>query len=316
VTAEEAVAKIADVVANIEMVVKGKTEAVRLAIVTLLARGHLLIEDVPGVGKTVLAHSLAQSLNCSFRRIQFTSDLLPSDILGVSIFNQSSHEFEFRRGPIFSNIVLADEINRATPKTQSSLLEAMSEGQVSVENETLALPAPFMVVATQNPIEYYGTYPLPESQLDRFHMRIHLGYPEREFERMIVTGMRSSEKLAAMTPVLNGDEVASLQERVERVRMESSLQEYLLEIVERTRASDRFQLGVSPRGAIALYRCAQAMAVVEGRDYCVPDDIKRLAAACFAHRVILSSRRRDGGWSTAETAEAVAELIESVSVPR
>jgi MoxR-like ATPase len=315
VTTEEAVAKIADVIANIEMVVKGKTEAVRQAIVTLLARGHLLIEDVPGVGKTVLAHSLAQSLNCTFRRVQFTSDLLPSDILGVNIFNQSTRDFEFRSGPIFSNIVLADEINRATPKTQSSLLEAMSEGQVSVENETMELPQPFMVIATQNPIEYYGTYPLPESQLDRFHMRIRIGYPEREFERMIITGMRSSEKLAAMTPVLNGEEVATLQERVDRVRVEATLQEYLLEIVARTRASDRFQIGVSPRGAISLYRCAQAMAVLEGRDFCVPDDVKRLAVPCFAHRVILASRRRDGGWSGAETAEAVAALVEGVPVP-
>jgi len=315
-TSEEVVTKIADVIANVEMVVKGKTDAVRMAIITLLARGHLLIEDVPGVGKTVLAHSLAQSLNCSFRRVQFTSDLLPSDILGVSIFNQSTRDFEFRRGPIFSNIVLADEINRATPKTQSSLLEAMSEGQVSVENETLDLPAPFMVIATQNPIEYYGTYPLPESQLDRFHLRIRLGYPERDFERKIITGMRASEKLSALTPVLKGEEVIELQRRVEAVRMEPTLLEYLLEIVARTRSSDRFQLGVSPRGAIALHRCAKAMAIVDGRDYCVPDDVKRLAVACIAHRVILSSRRRDGGWSSVETSEAVAELVESVPVPR
>ena len=315
-TREEAVARIAEAVANIEMVVKGKTEAVEMAIITLLARGHLLIEDVPGVGKTVLAHSLAQSINSTFRRIQFTSDLLPSDILGVNIFNQSTQEFEFRRGPVFSNIILADEINRATPKTQSSLLEAMSEGQVSIENETLELPAPFMVIATQNPIEYYGTYPLPESQLDRFHMRISLGYPARDFERIIITGMRSSEKLAGLTPVLKGEEVVALQKRVEKVKMEETLLEYLLEIVERTRSNERFQLGVSPRGAIALHRCAQARALVDGRDYCVPDDVKRLAVPCIAHRVILASRRRDGGWTSTETAEAVAELVENVPVPR
>ena len=313
---KDAQAKIDEVVANIEMVVKGKTEAVRMAIVTLLSRGHLLIEDVPGVGKTVLAHSLAQSLNCTFRRIQFTSDMLPSDILGVSIFNQGTREFEFRHGPIFSNIVLADEINRATPKTQSSLLEAMSEGQVSIENETLTLPAPFMVIATQNPIEYYGTYPLPESQLDRFQIRIQLGYPDRRFEKKIVTGMRSTEKLAAMMPVLKGEEVLTLQEKVERVHVDDSLLEYMMEIVEGTRNSERFRLGVSPRGALSLYRCAQAMAVLEGRDYCVPDDIKRLAVSCLAHRVILTSRRRDGGWSTVETAEAVSELVESLPVPR
>jgi len=315
-TAADAQSRIAEVIANVEMVVKGKTEAVRMAMVTLLSRGHLLIEDVPGVGKTVLAHSLALSLNCSFRRIQFTSDLLPSDILGVSIFNQKSHDFEFRSGPIFSNIVLADEINRATPKTQSSLLEAMSEGQVSVEHETLALPAPFMVVATQNPIEYYGTYPLPESQLDRFQMRIRMGYPKREFEKKIITGLRAAEKLEAMTPVVGAEEVVALQKLVENVRVEDSLLDYTMEIVERTRNSGRFQLGVSPRGALALFRGAQALAVIEGRDYCVPDDVKSLAVGALAHRVILVSKRRDGGWSSAETAEAVRELVDSIPVPR
>lgn len=315
-TAAEAQAKIAEVTANVELVIKGKTDAVKLAIVTLLSKGHLLIEDAPGVGKTVLGHSLARSLDCSFRRVQFTSDLLPSDILGVSIFNQKTREFEFRRGPIFSNIVLADEINRATPKTQSSLLEAMSEGQVSVENMTIHLEAPFMVIATQNPIEYYGTYPLPESQLDRFHMRIRIGYPERTFEKKIITGMRSDEKLASLTPVLHAEEVMKLQKRVESVRMDESLLEYQMEIIEGTRNNDRFRLGASPRGAISLYRCAQAMALVEGRDYCVPDDVKRLAVPCIAHRVILASRRRDGGWSSADNSEAVTEMLESIPVPR
>jgi MoxR-like ATPase len=316
VTVPEIQAQIAKIIDNVEIVIKGKTDAVKLAIVTLLARGHLLIEDAPGVGKTVLGHSLAKSLDCTFRRIQFTSDLLPSDILGVSIFNQKTREFEFRKGPIFSNIVLADEINRATPKTQSSLLEAMSEGQVSVENMTLPLKSPFMVIATQNPIEYYGTYPLPESQLDRFHMRIHLGYPEKPFEKKIITGMRSDEKLAAMTPVLHINEVTALQKQVESVRVEESLLDYLMQIVAATRNNNRFRLGTSPRGAIAFYRCAQALALVEGREYCVPDDIKRLATACIAHRVILASRRRDGGWSSSDNAEAVGELVERVPVPR
>lgn len=313
---EEAQSKITSIVDNIEMVIKGKNEVIRLALVTLMTRGHLLIEDVPGVGKTVLAHSLAMSLNCSFRRIQFTSDLLPSDILGVSIFNPAKRDFEFHKGPIFSNIVLADEINRATPKTQSSLLEAMSEGQVSIENETLDLPEPFMVIATQNPKEHYGTFPLPESQLDRFQLRISLGYPDREFEKKIVTGLRSSEKLKAMLPVLTGEEVMEMQRMVETVKMEESILNYLMEITERTRMSERFELGVSPRGTISFFRNSQALALVEGRDFCVPDDVKRMAVPSLAHRVILKSRRRDVGWNSSDAAQAVAELVAGIPVPR
>jgi MoxR-like ATPase len=315
-TFEGAQKKLSEVADNIELIIKGKRKAIELAIVTLLARGHLLIEDVPGVGKTVLSHALAMSLNCSFRRIQFTSDLLPSDIIGVNIFNPGSGSFEFRRGPIFSNIVLADEINRATPKTQSSLLESMNESQVSIENETITLSKPFMVIATQNPKEHYGTFPLPESQLDRFQMRISIGYPRREFERKIVIGQRTSEKIKGLIPVLDAEEVIQLQRMVETVKMDEAILNYLMEIVEKTRENERFELGASPRGAIAFYRNAQAHALVEGRDYCVPDDVKLLAVPSLAHRVILRSRRRDVGWSSSEAAEAISELVASIPVPR
>lgn len=295
---------------NIGRVVKGKPEVIRMAVIALLAKGHLLIEDVPGVGKTTLAHALARSLGCVFQRIQFTSDLLPSDIIGVSIYNQAKHEFEFKPGPIFSNIILADEINRTTPKTQSCLLEAMNDYQVSVENRTYPLPMPFMVLATQNPLEYHGTFPLPESQLDRFMMRIRIGYPSANHEMEILTSRE--RRVEDLSPVISSDEVLELQSLSEKVRMESSLADYILKIVNATRTSDLLTLGVSTRGALHLYRAAQARAMADGREYCIPDDIKDMAYPVLAHRVILSSKLD----SAREDAEGVIQdILEKVSVP-
>jgi len=296
---------------NIGSVVKGKPEVIRMAVIALLAKGHLLIEDVPGVGKTTLAHALARSLGCIFQRIQFTSDLLPSDIIGVSIYNQATHEFEFKPGPIFSNIILADEINRTTPKTQSCLLEAMNDFQVSVENRTHPLPSPFMVLATQNPLEYHGTFPLPESQLDRFMMRIRIGYPSAANEMEILT-YQGVKKVGNLLPVVSSAEVLELQALSEKVRMEGSLVDYILRIVNSTRSSDLLTLGVSTRGAIHLYKAAQAKALAEGREYCIPDDIKEMASPVLAHRVILSSRME----SEREDAEGViSDIIERTPVP-
>ena len=299
---------------NIEEVIKGKNEAIKFSIVTLLAKGHLLIEDVPGVGKTTLAHAVARSLDCSFKRIQFTSDLLPSDILGVSIFHQKNHEFEFKPGPIFSNIILADEINRTTPKTQSCLLEAMNDGQITIENKTYPLPKPFMVIATQNPKEHYGTYPLPESQLDRFMMRIQIGYPDLEAEKWILTSQQPITSIEEMPPVLTTDQVLTLQKEVEMVRMEESLVQYLLEIISATRQSKRLILGASTRAAKALHRAAQSHAFVLGRDYCLPDDIKTLASSILSHRIIISSLETvQDPYGEAE--EVIQEILQRVAVP-
>lgn len=296
---------------NIGSVVKGKPEVIRMAVIALLAKGHLLIEDVPGVGKTTLAHALARSLGCIFQRIQFTSDLLPSDIIGVSIYNQATHEFEFKPGPIFSNIILADEINRTTPKTQSCLLEAMNDFQVSVENRTHPLPSPFMVLATQNPLEYHGTFPLPESQLDRFMMRIRIGYPSAANEMEILT-YQGIKKVENLLPVVSSAEVLELQALSEKVRMDASLVDYILRIINATRSSDLLTLGVSTRGAVHLYKAAQAKALAEGREYCIPDDIKEMASPVLAHRVILSSRME----SEREDAEGViSDIIERTPVP-
>ena len=282
---EHHVERITRLQANIEQVLFGKPAPIRLAIVALLARGHLLIEDIPGVGKTTLAQALARSLGGSFQRIQFTSDLLPSDILGVSIYDPREGHFEFKPGPLFANVVLADEINRTTPKTQSSLLEAMNDFQVSVDHHTYPLPKPFMVMATQNPLEFHGTHPLPESQMDRFLLRLRLGYPDREEEKRILRAPVASAALERLQPVLSGQELLGLQQVVEQVRMEESLVNYLMAIVEATRRCEGLTLGVSPRGALALYRAAQALALVQGRDYCIPDDVKRLAIPVLAHRV-------------------------------
>lgn len=304
-------AKVAALQANIERVIRGKPEAVKFVIVTLLARGHLLIEDVPGVGKTTLAQALARSLACTFRRIQFTSDLLPSDIIGVTVYNQQTREFEFKIGPLFANVVLADEINRTTPKTQSSLLEAMNDGQVSVDSRTYPLPRPFIVMATQNPIEYQGTYPLPESQLDRFMMRIRLGYPDMAHEREILSTIRLALPAEGLTPVLNGEDVLALQTAVERVRMEGVLLDYLLAIVSATRTDRRIALGVSPRGAMFLHRAAQALAFVEGRDYGVPDDVKRLAPMVLPHRMMLHA----GEPGSSEADRVIGEIVSRLPVP-
>lgn len=303
---------------NIERVIRGKPLVVERAVTCLLAQGHLLIEDVPGVGKTTLAHSLARSLDCSFKRIQFTSDLLPSDILGVSIFHQPSQRFEFKPGPIFAHIVLADEINRTTPKTQSSLLEAMNDGQVTVDGQTHPLPRPFMVIATQNPMEHHGTFPLPESQLDRFLMRIQIGYPDAAEEKKILDRQPTGHPAEELPPVLSADDVLELQQRVEKVRLDESLADYLLAIVSATRRSAFLGLGVSTRGAMALHKAAKARALFNDRDYCLPDDIKDLAPVVLSHRVILSAARQAGGPTGHRFAEAervIREIVESVPVP-
>ncbi|HUL15504.1 MAG TPA: MoxR family ATPase [Terriglobales bacterium] len=300
---------------SIARAIYGKEDAIQLALITLLARGHLLIEDVPGVGKTTLAQALAKSFHCTFQRVQFTSDLLPSDVIGVSVYNPESREFEFRQGPIFANVVLADEINRTTPRTQSALLEAMNESQVTVDGRTLPLPHPFLVIATQNPVEHHGTYPLPESQLDRFLMRIKMGYPSHETEREILRRRTSDDPLQALEPVADVDDVIGMQDAVTRVKVDSSLHDYALEIVNRTRKSDQLALGVSPRGTLMLQRAAQARAYLEGRDYCLPDDFKLLAVSVFAHRVVASARHASLQKKSETTEAALHEIVESVRVP-
>jgi MoxR-like ATPase len=308
-------AKIAALHGNIERVIRGKSDTVTLAMVTLLARGHLLIEDVPGVGKTTLAHSFARSLSCSFKRIQFTSDLLPSDIIGLSVFNSATREFEFRPGPVFANIVLADEINRTNPKTQSSLLEAMNDAQVSVDTHTHALPRPFMVIATQNPIEHHGTYPLPESQLDRFMIRAHMGYPDVEDEKRIVTAAQSSGGPEGLSPVLTTEDVASLQDAAARVTMDDALTDYLMAIVTATRSRPDIDLGVSTRGAVFLYRAAQAMALIEGREYALPDDVKRLVVPVFAHRIVVNPGVESFDPQADDAKDILRDILDQVPVP-
>src|SRR5437660_277587 len=307
--------KIALLQAEVERVIRGKPESVRLAIVTLLAGGHLLVEDVPGVGKTTLAHALARALDCSFQRIQFTSDLLPSDVIGLSVYDQNSSRFEWRPGPIFANVILADEINRTTPKTQSALLEAMAEHHVTVEGVTHALPQPFMVMATQNPIEHHGTYPLPESQLDRFMLRLRIGYPGATDEKQMLRDREHAEPLDDVEPVMSGEEILELQQSVGEVTVDDVIVDYLMRIVAATRNSDMLDLGVSPRGTLALFRAAQALALVEERTYCIPDDIKRLVVPVFAHRLTVSSRY-SSAMRRSEEAEAVLnEILKTVSVP-
>ncbi|MGB6482189.1 MAG: MoxR family ATPase [Candidatus Acidiferrales bacterium] len=299
---------------TIGRVIKGKEETIQLALITLLARGHLLIEDVPGVGKTTLAQTLARAFRCSFQRVQFTSDMLPSDVIGISVFNPSREEFEFKPGPLFANIVLADEINRTTPKTQSALLEAMNESQVTVDNHTHPLPQPFLVIATQNPIEHHGTYPLPESQLDRFLMRIRMGYPARESEKQILRN-NGSAALEEVPPVMDAAEVAAMQESVTRVRVDDTLLDYVLEIVERTRQSEQLSLGVSPRGTVMLQRGAQARAFLEGRDYCLPDDFKQLMLPVFAHRIVVSSRYTSTRKKSEQAEAILSDIIDTTRVP-
>lgn len=312
ISTEDVLAKINSLQENLERIIKGKPDIIRQAITALIANGHLLIEDVPGIGKTTLAHGLARSINCTFQRIQFTSDLLPSDITGVTIYNQEKHLFEFKPGPIFAHIILADEINRTTPKTQSSLLEAMNDRQVSVDKTTHPLPAPFMVIATQNPLEYEGTYPLPESQLDRFMMRIRIGYPEKEAEKKILLAPSNELQPQHLAPVLSTDEVIRLQGMVDKIRVDDDLADYILAIVNATRKSDRLRLGVSPRGAMMLYRAAQAFALIGGRTYCTPDDIKRLSIPVFSHRVI-AAQEIEG--ETEDVEAHIQKIVENIEVP-
>ena len=300
---------------TIARAIYGKEEAIQLALITLLARGHLLIEDVPGVGKTTLAQALAKSFQCGFQRVQFTSDLLPSDVLGVSVYNPETRDFEFRPGPIFANVVLADEINRTTPRTQSALLEAMNDAQVTVDGKSMPLPNPFLVIATQNPVEHHGTYPLPESQLDRFLMRIKMGYPSHETEKEILRKRANDDPLHSLQPVADVNEVLAMQEAVTHVKVDSSLQDYALEIVNRTRKSDQLALGVSPRGTLMLQRAAQARAFLDGCDFCLPDDFKQLAVAVFAHRAVASARHASLQRKSETTENALREIVESVRVP-
>jgi MoxR-like ATPase len=311
----DAVEKIERLQSAIETVIRGKREAVRLGIVTLLAGGHLLIEDVPGVGKTTLAHALARALHCSFQRIQFTSDLLPSDVIGLSIYNQHTGVFEWKPGPIFANVVLADEINRTTPKTQSALLEAMAERHVTAEGVTHPLPSPFVVVATQNPIEHHGTYPLPESQLDRFMLRLRIGYPAIDDERQILRDREYSDPLDDLRPVMTGEEIIELQQRVADVAVDDVLIEYLMRIVAATRDSEMLDLGVSPRATLSLFRAAQALALTEERSYCIPDDIKRLVLPVFAHRILVSTRYASSMRRSEEAEAVLTEIMKTVSVP-
>jgi MoxR-like ATPase len=298
---------------HIGSVVLGKTDAIKLAVVALLAEGHVLIEDVPGVGKTLLARALAASIDCSFRRLQFTPDLLPSDILGSSIYNAASGEFIFKQGPIFANVILADEINRTTPRTQSALLEAMSDTQVSTEGKTYPLDPPFIVLATQNPYEFEGTYVLPESQLDRFMIRIRMGYPLRSEERRVLTSHRQGEPVESLQPVLTADDVLQLQHAVRTVKVDDAIADYLLDIVHATREGEDLHVGVSTRGALTLYRAAQSFALVSGRSYVVPDDIKTLAVPVLAHRVVGKSFLQAGEFGAAEA--IIRDLVDKLRVP-
>lgn len=307
--------KLEQLQSTVESVIRGKSDVVELSLVTLLAGGHLLIEDVPGVGKTTLAQTLARSFDCTFQRIQFTSDLLPSDIVGLEVFNQRESTFDFKPGPIFANVILADEINRSTPKTQSALLEAMAEGHVTVEQETYELPRPFIVLATQNPIEHHGTYPLPESQLDRFMMRIRMGYPEVDDEKTILRQQTLNSPVEHLTPVMHGEDVLRLQHEVREVSVDDALVDYLIRIVRATRQSELLDLGVSPRGSLALYHAAQAMAYVEGRHYVIADDIKRLVIPTFAHRIAVNSRYSTGLRRSDEAQAALTEILKTVVVP-
>ena len=301
--------------ASLQKVIRGKDDVLRLALISIFARGHLLIEGVPGVGKTTLGQALARAIDCSFQRVQFTSDMLPSDVLGISIYSAIEQQFEFKRGPVFANVVLADEINRTTPKTQSALLEAMNEGQVTVDSHSFPLPQPFLVIATQNPVEHHGTYPLPESQMDRFLMRVRMGYPDGEAEREILRSQAGAAQLENLEPVLTGADVLEMQHAVTRVRVDESLVSYTLQIVRKTRDSEHLSLGVSPRGSQMLYRAAQASAFLDGRDFCTPEDFKPLVVPVFAHRVAVSTLYSSTLKTSEQTDQVVRDIVESVPVP-
>ncbi len=297
---------------NIENVIVGKHATVEMAVIGLLCEGHLLIEDVPGVGKTMLARSMAKSLGCTFRRIQFTPDMLPSDVTGISIFNQESRQFEFRPGPVMAQVVLADEINRATPKTQASLLEAMEERQITVDGVTHALPRPFLVLATQNPIEYEGTYPLPEGQLDRFLLRLNLGYPEEEEEIRVMESQQRRHPIQTLEAAVDEAQIEAAQTAVREVFVSEAVKRYIVVLVRATRRHQEVYLGASPRGSLALYRGGQARAAIRGRDFVLPDDIKALAPAALAHRIILTPAARLGDVTPEQV---VAEILDSTPVP-
>ncbi|HEU5228481.1 MAG TPA: MoxR family ATPase [Ktedonobacteraceae bacterium] len=297
---------------NTGRVIVGKEEVIDLLMVALLCEGHVLFEDVPGIGKTTLAKSLAKSLGCLFQRIQFTPDLLPSDITGITFYNQKAGEFEFRPGPLLSQVVLADEINRATPRTQSALLEAMEERQISIERDTVALPRPFIVLATQNPVELEGTFPLPEAQLDRFLMRLRLDYPSRAEERLILQRFKEEQPLAELQPVLAAEQLLSLQKVIRKVHVEPAVESYIVEVIRATRTHNAVELGVSPRGTLALYRACQAHAAISGREYVLPDDVKRLAPSVLAHRILATSQSRLHGRIMDQI---IDEVLHSVAVP-
>jgi MoxR-like ATPase len=298
---------------NIERVIIGKHEIVELTIVGLLSRGHVLIEDVPGVGKTTLARALAKSIDSEFRRIQFTPDLLPSDILGVSIYNTKDDSFNFKQGPIFANVILADEINRATPRTQSSLLEAMNDFQVTIDGKTYPLGKPFIVLATQNPIEYEGTYSLPESQMDRFLLRITMGYPSRDDEMHLLKTQKDNQPIDQISSVISSEDVVKLQDEVKKVHVDDTLTDYILKIVLKTREDERLYVGVSPRGGLFLLRAAQALALVKDRDYVIPDDVKRLSVPVLAHRIIERSIMENNGIKSSE--EIILSILDSIKIP-
>jgi MoxR-like ATPase len=297
---------------NVARVIVGKDEVIELCLVALLCEGHILLEDVPGIGKTTLAKAMARSLGCSFKRIQFTPDLLPGDVTGILYFNQKTQEFEFRPGPIMAQMVLADEINRATPRTQSALLEAMQERQVTVDVETMQLPRPFLVLATQNPIELEGTFPLPEAQVDRFLMKLALGYPNEEDENTILLRYEREDPLETLEPVLPADDLLAMQEQIQTVLVEASVREYIVSVVRATREHDGVELGVSPRGTLALYKTAQALAAIRGREYVIPDDVKYLAPPVLTHRIIISPQTRLRG---RRPEEVMMEIVNTVPVP-
>jgi MoxR-like ATPase len=299
----------------VRTIIRGNDEVIRLALVAILARGHLLIEGVPGVGKTTLAHSLARALDCSFQRLQFTSDMLPTDVLGISVYSSVEQQFEFKPGPVFTNVLLADEINRTTPKTQSALLEAMNEGQVTLDGHSHPLPQPFLVIATQNPIEHHGTYPLPESQLDRFLLRVSMGYPKAANEREILRATAGAARLDQVRPVATGADVLAMQEEVTHVKVEDSLVDYALEIVRRTRESDALSLGVSPRGSLMFYRAAQAMAFLDGRTFTTPADFKSLAVPVCSHRVVVNARYSSTLKRSEQAEGIIRDILQSVTVP-